>query len=143
MENYVDISGVKIESGSDTAEAGVAFFNASGRIADSEIGTIKAVNGNSWGVGATNSMIALAGANNPVRNVTPGDDVIRGYSSGGVMIDDSEGGGDGAPTNSVESNMGELGYIEGTRIEGSGAAAQTGIAFKAGATGKITTKIGR
>jgi hypothetical protein len=34
--------------------------------------------------------------------------------------------------------MGELGYIEGTRIEGSGAAAQTGIAFKAGATGKIT-----
>ncbi len=54
------------------------------------------------------------------------------------MIDDSEGGVDGAPTNSVESNMGELGYIEGTRIEGSGAAAQTGIAFKAGATGKIT-----
>lgn len=138
MENYVDISGVKIESGSDTAEAGVAFFNASGRIADSEIGTIKAVNGNSWGVVATNSMIALPGPNNPERNVTLEDDVIKGYSSGGVMIDDSEGGVDGAPTNSVESNMGELGYIEGTRIEGSGAAGQTGIAFKAGATGKIT-----
>jgi hypothetical protein len=138
MENYVDISGVKIESGSDTAEAGVAFFNASGRIADSEIGTIKPVNGNGWGVVATNSMIALPGPNNPERNVTLEDDVIKGYSSGGVMIDDSEGGVDGAPTNSVESNMGELGYIEGTRIEGSGAAGQTGIAFKAGATGKIT-----
>ena len=49
-EEYVDISGVKIESGSTTAEAGVAFFNASGRIANSEIGTIKAANGNGWGV---------------------------------------------------------------------------------------------
>ena len=54
-ENYVDISGVKIESGNTTAEAGVAFFNASGRIANSEIGTIKAANGNSWGVVMTNS----------------------------------------------------------------------------------------
>jgi large repetitive protein len=140
-ENYVDISGVKIESGSDTAEAGVAFFNASGRIADSEIGTIKPVNGNGWGVVATNSIIADPVANTPERNVTLENDVIKGYSAGGVMIDDSEGGVDGASTNYVRSNMGEVGYIKGTRIEGSGGSAtvgQTGVAYRSGASGSIT-----
>ena len=78
LETYVDISGVKIESGSDAAEAGVAFFNTSGRIADSEIGTIKPVNGNGWGVVATNSIIADPIVNTPERNVTLENDVDQG-----------------------------------------------------------------
>jgi hypothetical protein len=139
-EMYVDISGVKIESGSDTAEAGVAFFNTSGRIADSEIGTIKPVNGNGWGVVATNSIIADPVENTPERNVTLEDDVIKGYSAGGVMIDDSIGGADGAATNTERSNMREVGYIKGTRIEGAGTGTvgQTGVAFRSGASGEIT-----
>jgi hypothetical protein len=140
-EMYVDISGVKIESGSTTAEAGVAFFNTSGRIADSEIGTIKPVNGNGWGVVATNSILASPVEHTPERNVTLENDVIKGYTSGGVLIDDSQGGVDGASTNTVRSNMGEAGYIKGTRIEGSGGTstvAQTGVAYRSGASGEVT-----
>ena len=40
-ENFLDLSGVTIESPDIAAEAGVAFFNTSGRIANSVIGTIK------------------------------------------------------------------------------------------------------
>jgi hypothetical protein len=39
-ENFVDISGVTIESPDAYAEAGVAFFNTSGRIADSVVGPL-------------------------------------------------------------------------------------------------------
>jgi hypothetical protein len=140
-EHYVDISGVKIESGSTTAEAGVAFFNAAGRIADSEIGAIKAANGNGWGVVETNSLIG-EGEGTPERQVTLEDDVIKGYSAGGVLFDGSRGGLDSAATNTERSGIDQVGYVIGTRVEGSGGSStvpQTGIAFRSGARGEVLT----
>jgi len=103
-EEYVDISGVKIESGSTAAEAGVAFFNASGRIANSEIGTIKAANGNGWGVVMTNSQIG-EGPGAAERQVTIENSKIKGYATGGVLFDDSKGKLDGAVTTTERSGM--------------------------------------
>ncbi|MFT3866598.1 MAG: Ig-like domain-containing protein [Solirubrobacterales bacterium] len=133
-EEYVDISGVTIESGSTEAEAGVAFFNASGRIADS------VVSGGSWGVVETNSMLA-AGEGTPERQVTIEDSKISGYGSGGVLFDASKGGVDGAAGNTERSGENQVGYIKGSTIEGSGGTAseaQTGVAYRSGAHGEIT-----
>jgi hypothetical protein len=139
-EEYVDISGVTIESGSTTAEAGVAFFNSSGRIANSVVGPIAASAGNGWGVVETNSMLA-AGEGTPERQVTIENSTITGYGAGGVLIDDSKGGVDGAATNTEPSGMNQVGYIFDSTIEGSGgssAVAQTGVAYRSGAHGEIT-----
>jgi large repetitive protein len=139
-ENFVDISGVKIESGATTAEAGVAFFNASGRIANSEIGTIKAANGNGWGVVMTNSQIGT-GPGSPERQVTIENSKIKGYTSGGVLFDASKGKADGAATNAERSLMNQVGYVKGTLIEGSGPSTtlkQTGIQVASGAVAHIT-----
>jgi hypothetical protein len=139
-ENYVDISGVKIESGSTTAEAGVAFFNASGRIADSEIGTIKSVNSNGWGVVETNSDQA-SGTGAPERQVTLVNDIIKGYTTGGVLFDGSKGGVDGAATNTATSGEPQVGFIKGSVIEGAsttGSVPLTGVAIRSGATATIT-----
>jgi large repetitive protein len=138
-ENYVDISGVKIESGNTTAEAGVAFFNASGRIANSEIGTIKAANGNSWGVVMTNSQQGTLGT--AERQVTIENSKIKGYTTGGVLFDDSKGKADGAVTNTERSGMNQVGYVKNTLIEGSGQSTtlkQTGIQVASGAIAHIT-----
>ncbi|HEY0277497.1 MAG TPA: Ig-like domain-containing protein [Solirubrobacterales bacterium] len=138
-ENYVDISGVKIESGNTAAEAGVAFFNASGRIANSEIGTIKAANGNGWGVVMTNSQIGTLGT--AERQVTIENSKIKGYSTGGVLFDDSKGKVDGAITTTERSGMNQVGYVKNTLIEGSGASTtlkQTGIQVASGAIAHIT-----
>jgi large repetitive protein len=138
-ENYVDISGVKIESGNTTAEAGVAFFNASGRIANSEIGTIKAANGNSWGVVMTNSQQGTLGT--AERQVTIENSKIKGYTTGGVLFDDSKGKADGAVTNTERSGMKQVGYVKNTLIEGSGQSTtlkQTGIQVASGAIAHIT-----
>jgi hypothetical protein len=138
-ENYVDISGVKIESGNTTAEAGVAFFNASGRIANSEIGTIKAANGNSWGVVMTNSQIGSPGT--AERQVTIENSKIKGYTTGGVLFDDSKGKADGAATTTERSGMNQVGYVKNTLIEGSGQSTtlkQTGIQVASGAIAHIT-----
>jgi large repetitive protein len=144
-ENYVDISGVKIESGSTTAEAGVAFFNASGRIANSEIGTIKAANGNGWGVVMTNSQIGT-GPGSPERQVTIENSKIKGYTTGGVLFDDSKGKADGAVTNTERSGMNQVGYVKNTLIEGSatGASAtvaQNGIVVSDGAIAHVTGSV--
>jgi large repetitive protein len=138
-ENYVDISGVKIESGNTTAEAGVAFFNASGRIANSEIGTIKAANGNGWGVVMTNSQQGTLGT--AERQVTIENSKIKGYATGGVLFDDSKGKADGAITNTERSGMNQVGYVKNTLIEGSGQSTtlkQTGIQVASGAIAHIT-----
>jgi hypothetical protein len=145
-ENFVDISGVKIESGSTTAEAGVAFFNASGRIANSEIGTIKAANGNSWGVVMTNSQIG-EGAGAAERQVTIENSKIKGYTTGGgVLFDDSKGKADAAATNYERSGMKQVGYVKDTVIEGSatGASAtvaQSGIVVSDGAVAHISGSV--
>jgi hypothetical protein len=145
-ENYVDISGVKIESGSTAAEAGVAFFNASGRIANSEIGTIKAANGNSWGVVMTNSQIG-EGAGAAERQVTIENTKIKGYTTGGgVLFDDSKGKADGTATNNERSGMKQVGYVKNTLIEGSATGssatvAQSGIVVADGAVAHITGSV--
>ena len=63
-ENFVDISGVTIESPAAYAEAGVSFFNTSGRISNSVIGpllraadaTELAARPHGWGVVMANSL---------------------------------------------------------------------------------------
>ncbi|HVW47808.1 MAG TPA: Ig-like domain-containing protein [Solirubrobacterales bacterium] len=139
-EEYVDISGVKIESGSTAAEAGVAFFNASGRIANSEIGTIKAANGNGWGVVMTNSQIGT-GPGSPERQVTIENSKIKGYATGGVLFDDSKGKADGSATTTERSDMNQVGYVKNTVVEGAAGNttfAQTGIQVADGAVAHIT-----
>jgi hypothetical protein len=139
-EEYVDISGVTIESGSTEAEAGVAFFNSSGRIADSKVGPIKAANGNGWGVVETNSMIGT-GVGSPERQVTIENSTIKGYGAGGVLFDGSKGKADGAGTNTERSLMNQVGYVFNSTIEGSGGSStgpETGIAYRSGARGEVT-----
>jgi large repetitive protein len=145
-ENFVDISGVTIESPSTYAEAGVAFFNTSGRISDSVIGPLKrATNANQltarpdgWGVVATNSSIG-AGPGTVERQVTVSDSLLSGYQTGGILFDDASGK-DGAPTTKVPSGIRVRGFVEGTVVQGSGAGTvfpQTGIQYHAGAGGFI------
>lgn len=139
-EDYVDISGVTIESGSTTAEAGVAFFNSSGRIANSVVGPIKAANSNGWGVVETNSLLG-EGAGTPERQVTVTNSTIKEYGAGGVLFDGSKGGADGAATNTEPSGMIQVGFVRQSTIEGSGGTstvAQTGVAYRSGAKGEVT-----
>ena len=139
-EEYVDISGVTIESGSTEAEAGVAFFNSSGRIADSVIKSIKPSNGNGWGVVETDSQLGT-GVGSPERQVTIEDSTIKGYGAGGVLFDGSKGKADGTVTNTERSLMNQVGYVFDSTIEGAGGsstAPQTGIAYRSGASGEVT-----
>jgi len=138
-EEYVDISGVTIESGSTEAEAGVAFFNSSGRIADSVIKSIKPANGNGWGVVETDSQIGT-GVGSPERQVTIDNSTIKGYGAGGVLFDGSKGKADGAATNTERSLMNQVGYVFDSTIEGAGTGStgpQTGIAYRSGARGEV------
>ena len=131
-ENFVDISGVTIESPDAYAEAGVAFFNTSGRIADSVVGPLKSGGPHGWGVIVTNSLQgAEAGAQ---RRVTVENSLVKGYSAGGVLFDDARGA-DGAPTTTARSGMVEYGYVTGTRVLGGGGG--TGVAYSYGARGAI------
>jgi hypothetical protein len=141
-EDYVDISGVTIESGSTTAEAGVAFFNSSGRIADSKIGPIKAANGLGWGVVETNSDVG-EGEGTPERQVTIEDSTVSGYGAGGVLFDGSRGEDtEKEPARAVtRSGMKQVGYVTDSTIEGAGSAstsAETGIAVQSGAQATVT-----
>jgi hypothetical protein len=111
-ENFVDISGVTIESPDISAEAGVAFFNTSGRIANSVIGTIKPTAAYGYGLVMTNSLQgAEAGAR---RQVTLEKSVV---TTGGVLFDDARGI-DGAATTTVRSGMVAYGNLLGSRIQG-------------------------
>jgi hypothetical protein len=139
-EEYVDISGVTIESGTTEAEAGVAFFNSSGRIADSVIKSIKPSNGNGWGVVETDSQLGT-GVGSPERQVTIEDSTIKGYGAGGVLFDGSKGKADGTVTNTERSLMNQVGYVFDSTIEGAGGSStvpQTGIAYRSGASGEVT-----
>ena len=111
-ENFVDISGVTIESGGVGAEAGVAFFNTSGRIADSVIGTITPAGPYGYGLIMTNS---LQGAEAGVRRqVTLEKSVL---ASGGVFFDDARGA-DGTATTTARSGITAYGNILGSRVSG-------------------------
>jgi hypothetical protein len=146
-ENFLDISGVTITSPDIYAEAGIAFFNTSGRVADSVIGPLKraatpgelAAAPHGWGVLVSNS---LQGASEAAvrREVSVVDSLVTGYQAGGILFDAARGT-DGNAANTVRSGIIEYGYVSGTRVAGSGAdatIAQTGIRYHAGARGTVS-----
>lgn len=111
-ENFVDISGVTIESPDVAAEAGIAFFNTSGRIANSVIGPVKPTETHGWGVVMTNS---LQGAEAGVRRQLTLDKSL--VATGGVLFDDARGA-DGAATTTVRSGITAYGNLTGSRVAG-------------------------
>jgi hypothetical protein len=145
-ENFVDISGVTIESPTAYAEAGVAFFNTSGRIADSRIGPLltattadeASARPHGWGVIQTNSLQgAEAGAR---RELSIVDSLVTGYQAGGILFDEARGA-DASATVMTRSGMVGYGYATGTRVQGIGPTSlfpQTGIRYHAGARGAVT-----
>lgn len=146
-EEYVDISGVTIESPGAYVDAGVAFFNSSGRIADSVIGPLRrdgtaaelTTKPYGYGVIATNSLIG-AGSGAPERQVTIQNSKVFGYQSGGIRFDDARGA-DASATTKEPSGIREVGYVKNTTVEGSGASTvipQVGIQYHAGASGTVT-----
>jgi hypothetical protein len=145
-EEYVDISGVTIESPSAYVDAGVAFFNSSGRISNSVVGPLKRVSSAGelttkpygYGVLASNSLVG-AGSGTAERQVTVVNSRVFGYQSGGIRFDDARGI-DTAVTTKEPSGIKEVGYVKSTAVEGSGASTvipQVGIQYNAGATGTI------
>ena len=146
IENFVDISGVTIESPNAYVEAGVSFFNTSGRISDSVIGPFKqpasaeelAAKPYGWGVLESNSLIGT-GLGSVERQVTVADSLIAGYQAGGILFDDARGA-DGTPSTEEPSGINEKGYVEGTVVTGQGASTlvpQTGVEYHAGAGGFV------
>jgi hypothetical protein len=142
-EEFVDISGVTIESGVASAEAGVAFFNASGRISDSVIGPIAKAGSAGWGVVETNSLQG-AGSGTAERQVTITGSRIFGYGAGGVLFDGGRGKDSETATINSSAGIKQVGYVSGTTIEGSGgtsAIEQDGIVYNAGASGSVTGSV--
>ncbi len=146
-ENFVDISGVTVTSPDIYAEAGVAFFNTSGRISGSVIGPLKraadatelAAQPHGWGVIMTNS---IQGASEAAvrRELTIAGSLVTGYQSGGILFDGARGV-DGAAANTLRSGILEYGYVRGTRVAGAGPDAtipQTGVRYHAGSRGAIS-----
>jgi len=139
-EEFVDISGVTIEAPKASVEAGVAFFNASGRIADSVIGPITKAGSAGWGVVETNSLQG-AGSGAPERQVTITDSRIFGYGAGGVLFDGGRGKDTETATINTFAGLKQVGYVNGTTIEGSGGTstiAQDGVVYNAGSSGSVT-----
>ena len=124
-ENFLDLSGVTIESPDTYAEAGLAFFNTSGRLANSRIGTIKSEGGPyTYGLLMTNS---LQGAEAGIRReVTIDKSIVNGT----VLFDDARGA-DGAATTTVRSGIKAYGNVVGSRVVG-------GVGYTYGQRGSIT-----
>jgi large repetitive protein len=143
-EEFVDISGVTVESSVAQAEAGVAFFNASGRISNSVIGpvgpTTSRAKPTGWGVVETNSLQG-GGSGAPERQVTIVNSRIYGYGAGGVLFDGGRGKDSETATINAAQGLKQVGYVKGTTIEGSGGTstiAQAGVVYNAGAGGSVT-----
>ncbi len=145
-EHFVDISGVTVTSGGTYAEAGVAYFNAAGRISESVIGPLKLASSadelaeepHGWGVIKTNSLLGT-GPGTVENEVTVENSVITGYQSGGVLIDGARGP-DGSPDNVVRTGIKSSGYVENSVIRGAGGnnlIPQTGVKFTSGAKGFV------
>jgi Bacterial Ig domain len=145
-ENFVDISGVTVTSPSAYVEAGIAFFNTSGRVANSTVGpllrapdsTAFAAAPHGWGIIMTNS---LQGAEAGVRReLTVANSLVTGYQAGGILFDDGRGA-DGDAANTTRSGVTEYGTVTGTRVVGVGATSvfpQTGVKYADGARGAVT-----
>ncbi|MGA7397111.1 MAG: Ig-like domain-containing protein [Solirubrobacterales bacterium] len=145
-EHFVDISGVTVTSGSTYAEAGVAYFNAAGRISESVIGPMTrastaqelADQPHGWGVIKTVSILG-DGPGTVENEVTVENSVVTGYQSGGILIDGARGT-DGSADNSVRTGIKSVGYVENTVVRGKGSSSlipQTGIKFASGAKGFV------
>ncbi|MEV4420200.1 Ig-like domain-containing protein [Patulibacter sp. NPDC049589] len=146
-ENFLDLSGVTVKSPDAYVEAGIAFFNTSGRVAKSVVGPLRrpaadavATRPHGWGVVQTNSLqsAVLGGIR---RSVTVEDSLVTGFSAGGVLFDDSVGGADAALTNTTRSNVNAYGNVVRSRIvgaKGGAAVNQTGVQYHSGQRGRVT-----
>ena len=124
-ENFLDLSGVTIESPDTYAEAGLAFFNTSGRLANSRIGTIKSEGGPyTYGLLMTNS---LQGAEAGIRREVT---IEKSIVNGAVLFDDARGA-DGTATTTVRSGIKAYGNVAGSRVAGS-------VGYTYGQRGSIT-----
>jgi hypothetical protein len=122
-ENFVDISGVTIESPDVAAEAAIAFFNTSGRIANSVIGPVTPAGPHGYGVVMSNHM---QGAEAGVRRQV---NIVGSLVNGNVFFDDARGA-DGAATTTQRSGIVAYGNINGSRIVGD-------VAYNYGQRGSI------
>lgn len=149
-EMFVDISGVTVDSPGIYAEAGIAFFNAAGRVSDSVVGPLTAVAAggelaakpHGWGIVASNHLRG-SGPGTVIRRVTIDDSKVFGYQSGGILFDDARGT-DGNAANTEPAGIKIAGYVYDTIVEGSASAVfpQTGIQYHAGAYGFVeSTKV--
>ncbi|GAA4588127.1 hypothetical protein GCM10023194_38920 [Planotetraspora phitsanulokensis] len=144
-EMFVDISGVTVTSGKVWAEAGVAYFGAAGRVADSVIGPMKvatdaqelAEHPHGWGVVKT-GVIQGASSGTVESELTVADSVVTGYQSGGILFDGARGK-DGSPDNTVRTGIRYHGYVTGTVVTGkpNGLYAQVGVKYTSGVTGFV------
>ncbi|MFI5893837.1 Ig-like domain-containing protein [Actinoplanes sp. NPDC051513] len=138
-EMFVDISGVTVTSGNTWAEAGIAYFGAAGRIADSVVGPMKvattdeekAAHPHGWGVIKT-GLIQGTSSGTVESELTVADSVITGYQSGGILFDGARGK-DGAADNTVRTGIRNHGYVSGTVVKGSG----IGIKYTSGVEGFV------
>lgn len=145
-ENFTEISGVTIESPGAYVDAGVAFFNTSGRVADSVIGPLRRTSAGTlaqrphgWSVIATNSLLG-EGEGTIERTVTVDRTLVTGYQSGGILFDDATGKDDATEGPTSRSGIKLTGYVTDSVVEGAGASTdipQTGIQFHAGAAGFV------
>ncbi|MFC0504846.1 Ig-like domain-containing protein [Micromonospora costi] len=144
-EMFVDISGVTVTSGNVWAEAGIAFFGAAGRIADSVIGPMKAAanaqelaeHPHGWGIVKT-GVIQGAGAGTVESELTVTDSVVTGYQSGGILFDGARGR-DGSPDNTVRAGIRNHGYVTDTVVKGTPNSVypQAGVEYTSGVTGFV------
>ena len=112
-ENFVDISGVTIESGDVAAEAGIAFFNTSGPDRQQRDRRDQARRP----ARARRRHDQLA-AGRRGRRPAPGSRSRRAWSgSGGVLFDDARGA-DGTATTTVRSGITAYGNLVGSRVAG-------------------------
>ena len=146
-ENFVEISGITVDSPNAYAEAGIAFFNTSGRVANAKVGPLLratdaaqlAARPHGYGIVSTNSLQG-AGPGTVRREVSVVDSLVTGYQSGGIRFDLGRGV-DGAAANDQRSGIISYGNVTRTRVEGSGPSAtipQTGVEYHAGVRGAVT-----
>ncbi|WP_425953773.1 Ig-like domain-containing protein [Xylanimonas sp. McL0601] len=146
-EMFVDISGVTVTSGSTWAEAGIAFFGASGRVSGSVVGPLRtatnaeeaAAHPHGWGV-VKSGMILGSGPGTVENEVTVADSVVTGYQAGGILFDGGRGP-DGSPDNALRTGVEQHGYVTGTVVTGTPGAlvAQTGVRYANGTDGFVRT----
>ena len=145
-EMFVDISGVTVKTGGVYAEAGIAYFNAAGRVSESVVGPLERAASadeldekpHGWGIVKTNSLMGQ-GPGTVENELTVDGSLITGYQSGGILIDAAKDP-DGDPDNFVRSGIKVKGFISDSVIKGKGGSAlipQTGIQFASGATGFV------